>query len=547
MPTTLARQMMVGAIALLTTAAAGAQTHDHAQSANATFGTAHLATSCAASTAPAFDHALAALHSFEFGTAISGFSSVLASDSSCAMAYWGIALSRWSNPMAAAPRSAAVLAAGRQAAAAGARLAIHATERERGYVAAVSRLYEDYERVSQTTRVTNYERAMAELVAKQPADTEAKIFHAIALVAAASPTDKTYAYQLRAGATLESLWVRQPDHPGLAHYIIHAYDVAALAPRAAAAAAKYAAIAPSAAHALHMPSHTFTRRGQWDESIETNRRSIDAARRAGGIGEALHASDYAIYALLQEARDAEARALVDSAAALAPQLDANAVVGAAPGEAGVFALAAIPARYAIERRDWRRALALTAPKNAELFPWTSAMIHFSQALAAAHLRDTIRARIAIDSLAAISSRLQSSGNAYWAEQVAIQQLGASAWLQLADQRADSALALMRTAAAREDATEKSAVTPGPLAPAHELFGDMLMELHRPKTALAEYEATLVKEPNRFRALYGAMQAATETGDMATAAKYREMLRTLCAKANRSERPELRQIFAAGST
>jgi hypothetical protein len=433
------------------------------------------------------------------------------------MAHWGIALSRWSNPMSAGNRSTSVLESGRQAASAAARFSGDATQRERGYIDAVGQLYADYEHRDQRTRIVAYERAMADLVAQQPADTEAKIFHAIALVATAPPTDKTYANQLAAGATLESLWVRQPNHPGLAHYIVHAYDVPALAQRAGVAAARYSQIAPSAAHALHMPSHTFTRVGLWQESINTNLRSIAEAKRTGAIAEALHAADYATYAYLQLRRDSLAKAMVESLPSLSARFDVTAVTGAAPGSAGVFALAAIPARYALERRDWPMAASLRPTASA--FPYTDALTWFTRALGASHTGNTADARIAIDSLGAIRERLVAQKEAYWAEQVAIERLGAEAWLAFAEHRPDDALARMREAAVREDATEKSAVTPGPLAPAHELMGDLLMALGRPAEALVEYRLTLTKEPGRYRSLHGAMTAAQAVGDRKTETDY----------------------------
>jgi len=483
--------------------AVGAQEHQHTAE---RLGTVHFATSCRPEVAPAFDRAVALLHSFEFGASIQAFDQVLSSDSTCAMAYWGIALSRWTNPMSNSLRPPALLAQGRQAAMAAVRLAAVATPRERAYADAVGRLYADYEHVDQGTRVAAYERAMDAVVARAPADTEAKIFHALAVVAAAPATDKTYAGQRRAGALLESLWVKQPDHPGLAHYIIHAYDVPALAPQAAAAARRYAAIAPSAAHALHMPSHTFTRVGDWEGSIETNRRSIEAAEHDGSIAEMLHASDYLEYAYLQLGRDADAKAIVDGLPALAARFDPGAVTGAAPGSAGIFALAAIPARYALERRAWAEAAALVP--NATAFPYAEAMTYLARALGASHTGALAVARSSVDSLAAIQARLAARGESYWAEQVAIQRLGAQAALDLAEGRRADALAHMREAASREDATEKSAVTPGPIAPAHELLADMLLALGQPTEALAEYRATLAKEPNRRHALDGARRAAS---------------------------------------
>jgi hypothetical protein len=301
--------------------------------------------------------------------------------------------------------------------------------------------------------------------------------------------------------------VKQPNHPGLAHYIIHTYDYPALADKARAAAERYASIAPSAAHALHMPSHTFTRVGMWEESVNTNKRSVQAALTGGSIAEALHASDYAMYAYLQLGRESDAKAILDGLPALAARFDPNAVTGAAPGSAGVFALAAIPARWVLERGAWAEAAALE-PK-ASAFPYAEAMTYFARALGASHVGDVAKATSAIDSLASIQQRLTASGEKYWAEQVAIQQLGAQAWLDLAEKRETAALEHMREAATREDATEKSSVTPGPLAPARELLGDMLGQLNRRAEATAEYRATLQKEPNRRHSLrrVGAAAAA----------------------------------------
>ena len=484
----------------LPTLVASAQEHAHPQGAPGEFGTVHFATSCSPTVTPQFDRAVALLHSFEFGASIRTFNEVLAADSTCAMAQWGIALSRWSNPMAAGNRSVAQLQQGKLAVDAATRLAAGASERERGYIRAVSMLYDDFEHKDQRTRVVAYADAMNELAMRQPADTEAMIFYAISLTASASPTDKTYANQLKAGGILEALWAKQPGHPGIAHYIIHTYDYPALADKARAAAQRYASIAPSAAHALHMPSHTFTRLGMWEESVNTNNRSMKVALSTGSIAEALHASDYAMYAYLQMGEYSEAKAILDGLPALAARFDANAITGAAPGSAGVFALAAIPARWALERSAWGEAAALE-PK-ASAYPYTEAMTYFARALGASHTGDLTRAKLATDSLASIQQRLSAKGEGYWAEQVAIQHLGAQAWLDLAEHRENDALMRMREAATREDATEKSAVTPGPLAPARELLGDMLMKLNRATEAGVEYRATLQKEPNRRHALQG---------------------------------------------
>ncbi len=476
---------------MLPAVAAYSQQHAHPPE---KLGIVHFPTSCSPKVAPQFDRAVAWLHSFEFGASIKAFNEVLAADSTCAMAHWGIALSRWTNPMAAGNRSAALLREGKRSADDATRLGAGASDRERGYIQAVGQLYDDFEKKDQRTRVLAYERAMSDLVARNPGDTEAMIFHALSLSASALPTDKTYANQLKAGSILEPLWEKQPDHPGLAHYIIHTYDYPALADKAHAAARRYAGIAPSAAHALHMPSHTFTRVGMWEESIKSNKQSRDVALGSGSIAEALHAADYAMYANLQLGKEAEAKAILDGLPALVARFNPAAITGAAPASAGFFAIAAIPARWVLERRAWAEAAALE-PKATD-YPYTDAMTHFARALGASHTGDLAKAKASIDSLASIQQRLTAKGEGYWAEQVAIQHLTAQAWVDLAEKRDAQALTRMREAVTREDATEKSAVTPGPLAPARELLGDMLMELKRPAEAKAEYRATLKKEPNR---------------------------------------------------
>ncbi len=289
----------------------------------------------------------------------------------------------------------------------------------------------------------------------------------------------------------------------------------ALADRAMAAARRYASIAPSAPHALHMPSHTFTRVGAWQDSVETNIASATAARKANSHAEELHATDYMVYAYLQTGQDRAVQALMKRLPGIAAQFDPTAVIGAAPGSAGVFALAAIPARWVLEHRDWKAAAAL-APPTPSRFLYPDAITHFARALGATHTAALDDARASIAALKDISDRLAQANEAYWSEQVAIQRDGAAAFLLLAEGRHDEAIAAMRAVAAREDATEKSAVTPGPIAPARELLGEMLLEVKQPAAALKEFQATLKKEPNRFRAVYGAAKAAALSGDQTTA-------------------------------
>jgi hypothetical protein len=529
------KNTIVFVVVSLLACAARAQEHRHAAATVEQLGTVHFQTSCRPAVQPGFDRAVALLHSFEFARAIDGFSATLAADPSCAIASWGIALSRWGNPFAPGSRPAAQLALGREAIDRAAAAAAP-TARERGYIEAASRLYADVEHAPQAARVVAYRDAMAALAARYPDDDEASIFYALSLAFAAPPADKSYANQLEAGAILEKLYTRHPDHPGLAHYIIHTYDVPALADRALEAARRYAKIAPSASHALHMPSHTFTRVGYWQESIDTNIASAASAKRAGATAEELHASDYQAYAYLQTAQDRAAKRLLDALPEIASRFDPASTGAAAPPAAGFFALAAIPARYALERGAWADAAKLEARSSP--FPYTEAMTYFARALGAARLGDPVTARAAVDALQPIPGRLTEAGESYWAEQVEIQQRAASAWLALAEGRKSEALAAMRAAAEREDATEKSAVSPGPLAPARELLGEMLLETGQPALALNEFEATIRKEPNRFRALAGAARAAAALGDRVRARKYSAQLLTVCARADKPGRPEL---------
>jgi hypothetical protein len=525
-------------LAMLFSVPAVAQEHQHGAAPGEKLGTVRFDTSCSAEAQPAFARAMALLHSFEFAKAIEGFSTTLKADPSCAIAEWGIAMSRWSNPFAIGIRPAAQLQTGldavTQANAIGAK-----TERERAYVAAVSQLYTDFEKIDQRSRVLAYRDAMAALAAKYPNDIEASIFYALALTASEEPNDKTYASRLKAGAILEKLLPDHPDHPGLAHYIIHSYDVPALAPQALDAARRYAKIAPSAPHALHMPSHTFTRVGYWQDSIDTNIASAAAARRDGLTAEELHASDYQVYAYLQTAQDAAAKRVLDSLTAINARFNPNAIGGAAPGSAGVFAMAAIPARYALERGAWAEAAKLE-PRSTRL-PYADAVTYFARALGAARTGDLATGRSAIEALQKIRDLLSQATEGYWAEQVDIQRRGAVAWLALAEGRKTEALAEMRAAADAEDKTEKSAITPGPIAPARELVGEMLLQLNEPAQALKEFQATLTKEPNRFRAMYGAARAARLSGDAALAQKYAGQLLKMCERADKAGRPELAEL------
>jgi tetratricopeptide (TPR) repeat protein len=499
-------------------------------------GSVAFSTSCSSIAQPQFNRAVALMHSFQFAHAIEGFRATLVTDPSCSIAYWGIALSSWGNPFAAGLKPEAQLEQGLKAVER-ARAGPPKTERERAYVEAVAQLFSDAGTIDQRTRTLDYENAMSAVSAAYPDDVEATIFYALALAADADPADKTYAKQLKAGAILESLFVQYPNHPGLAHYIIHAYDVPPLAARALGAARRYSEIAPASPHALHMPSHTFTRVGDWQGSIDANIASAAAARRDRQTGEELHASDYMVYAYLQTAQDSAAQHVVESAVQIFSRFDPAVLVsGAASPAAAYFARAAIPARYCLERRAWADAARLEAYPSP--VPYADAITYFARGLGAAHIKDRPTARSAIDSLERERDKLKEMKEDFWANQVEIQRQEVSAWLEFAQGDHQGALKAMRAAAELEDQTEKNAITPGPLAPARELLGELLLESKQPAAALKEFEATLTKEPNRFRSLYGAAEAAKQTGDRQTAKKYFLTLLKVTEHADQPGRKEL---------
>jgi hypothetical protein len=367
---------------------------------------------------------------------------------------------------------------------------------------------------------------MEQLAQRYPEDKEAAIFYALALNVASDLNDKTYARQLKAASILEPIFAEQPGHPGVAHYLIHSYDYPPIATKGLPAARKYSAIAPSAGHALHMPSHIFSRVGAWEDSIETNRRSEEVARKNNTPDEILHAIDYQVYAALQLARDAEAKRAIERGEAEATRYERN---------AGAFALAAGGARYAMERGDWKMAAQL-APR-ASKFPYADAMIHYARAIGAARSGDPDSAQKDVTQLGELRDALAARKDSYWAGQVEIQRIGAQAWVELAQGKRAAALALMLQAADMQDASEKATVTPGYLGPARELLGEMLLELKQPAQALKEFEVSARHDPNRFRGTYGAAIAAAQSGQMAKARAYYAK-RMNCRQGD--ARPELQQ-------
>jgi tetratricopeptide (TPR) repeat protein len=517
-----------------------AQEHEHHSIEK--LGTVHFSTSCNGEAQKEFDRAVALLHSFQFSRAIHGFKATLQNDSTCGIAYWGIALSQWSNPFAAGLKDTGQLEAGRTCVDL-ARSTGAPTPRERAYIDAVANLYRDFENTPQHARLISYRDAMSEVAAKYRNDHEAQIFYALAIAAAEDLSDKTYTGRLKAGEILEELFKEEPDHPGLAHYIIHTYDVPPLASRALDAARRYAEIAPDAPHALHMPSHTFTRTGYWLESINTNIAAVAAAKREGQTAEELHATDYAVYAYLQTAQDDAARKLVNSLPEIEFRFDPKAVIGGAGGpSAGYFALSAIPARYALERGDWKQASQLVARETQ--FPYTEAMTWFARGLGSARIGQTKTASEAATALKKIHDQLVKAGESYWALQAEIEQRGVEAWITMARGDKQEALHQMESAAELEDETEKSAITPGPLVPARELLGEMLLAADQPDAALQQFEATLTKEPGRFRTLYDAAKSAQLAGRQDLSRNYFKELLKVCEHGDRPGRAEVQEAKRA---
>jgi predicted nucleic acid-binding Zn ribbon protein/1,2-phenylacetyl-CoA epoxidase PaaB subunit len=424
------------------------------------------------------------------------------------------------------------------------------TERERKYIAAVLLLYKDAGTLDHRARTLAYEKAMEEIHRDYPEDLEAAAFYALAVDQTAPPTDKTYANQLKAAAILEALYKVEPDHPGVTHYLIHSYDVPPLAQRGLPYARKYANLAPDAPHALHMPAHTFTRVGSWQESIDTNTRSHDVAMKRNDIGEALHAWDYEMYAFLQTAQDAEAKKILDGVAAIVQQPPPRADTPGMPGMPGMtgnlaagWAATAIPARWVAERGQWSDASAL--PVHPSPQPFVEAITHFTRALGSARSGKPDPARIEVEALKTLHEKEVQAHDEYWSTQLEIQRQSAEAWVLWAEGKKDEALRALTAAAALEDTTEKSAISPGPIAPAHELLGEMLLDANRPADALKEFEVNLKKEPNRFRSVYGAGRAAESAGDPKARTYYAQLV-TICQRGDGS-RPELqhaRQYAAA---
>jgi hypothetical protein len=471
--------------------------------------------SCGPAVQKTFKEAVWTLHSFWYPEALKGFTAVTEAEPGCAMGYWGIAMSHW-YPLWFPPSPAALKAgaeAVEKAVAAGPK-----TEREKDYIAAIAAFYRDSDKLDHQTRAVAYEKAMEQVYLRYPEDREAAVFYGLALNASALPTDKTYANKRKAAEILNKVWAEQPNHPGVVHYLIHSDDSPQFAAAGLDAAICYSKIAPDVPHALHMPSHIFTRLGMWQQSIDSNRAAHAAAvayvQKTLGPesfdGETVHTMDYLEYAYLQTAQDRGAKEVVDKLTSFRQS--------AAPNLPTAYAVAAIPVRYALERRDWPAAAALSEPAIGfplERFPWAEAMIAYARALGDARTGNIAGAEAEIGRLQSLEDKLKGN-DTYWANQVEVQRLAAAGILAHVRGDDKKAVALVRAAADLDATMDKHPATPSSVLPARELLADLLLELNQPAAALVEYRAMLSTDPNRFRSLLGEARAAKQTGDSATA-------------------------------
>ncbi len=484
-----------------------------------------------------FDFALALLHSFEYDEAEKAFAAIIDREPSCAMAYWGVAMSNF-HPLWSPPGKEE-FEKGSEAVAIAKSIA-GVTAREAAYINAIGEFYKNPSKTTHRQRCENFEKAMEKVYRAYPGDVDAAALYALALNSAADPKDKTFAKQKKAGEIL-SAQGKSPSHPGVIHYLIHSYDYPSLAAMALPAARKYASVAPSSAHAQHMPSHIFVRLGLWDESIFANKRSGDAAKcYAESMGvkghwdEELHSLDYLVYSYLQKADNKHAKEQLDYLQTIREVFPETPKV--------IYAFSAIPARYVLENRLWEQAAALdphAAGAAWENYPWEKAIIHFTRLLGDVHLGRLEAAREEYRKLNGLHDALLNKQEAYKANQVAIQLAAASAWILFKEGKNEAALQQMEKAAVMEESTPKPPVTPCEVAPARELLGDMLLAMNRPAQALQAYTLNLQEHPNRFNALYGAGLAAERSGDAEKANAFYRQLAEVCNSPH-SDRPELTQ-------
>ncbi|KQC28923.1 tetratricopeptide repeat protein [Flagellimonas eckloniae] len=505
------------------------------------FGEVNFSLSCSYETRATFDLALSLLHSFEYAEAEKAFVKVIDMDPNCAMAYWGVSMSIFQSLWMQSDLS--YLEKGEKLI----KLAnkLPKSDLEKDYLDAISVFYTDWQNIDKLTRQRMYEKKMEELYNKHEGDTEAAVFYALAIRAAADPNDKTYSRQKKSGKILEDLFVEKPNHPGIAHYIIHNYDYPELAAKALTTARRYAEIAPASAHAQHMPSHIFTRLGLWDESINTNLNSASSAtcyaesvNPTASWAQEIHAVDYLVYGYLQ---------MGDNQKAAEQLKEMQEVKEVFPKDhfAATYALTAMPVRMALENKNWEQASKLELPTINfpwENLHWEKAMLHFGKALGYSHTADVKSAENELVSLKTLHQSLLDSKEVYKAGQVNVQIHSAKAWIELAKGNSDDALVLMETAAKLEGETSKHAVTPGEVLPADELLGDMLLALNKPVEALEAYEINLKGHPNRFNGVYGAAIAAKESDKNEIAVDYFNQLIELTKNSN-SERPEIKEAKA----
>ncbi|HYL92913.1 MAG TPA: hypothetical protein VEW69_07125 [Alphaproteobacteria bacterium] len=503
-------KVSVVALVALTLGSSGlyAQEHDHPISEK--LGKVSFTTTCDAKVQDAFNRAMALLHSFTYQLAAAAFQEVASKDPDCAVAHWGIAMSYyhqlWEPPLPgdAVQKGKAELDLASQLK--------KISPREQEYIAAAGNVFGD-PAVPYPVRAGKYREAMAALAKKYPQDDEAQIYYALALLSTASPQDKTHQNQKAAAQILEPLYAKYPQHPGLAHYLIHAYDNAELAAQGEKAAREYALIAPSAPHALHMPSHIFTRLGLWSDSVRLNQASRAAAHQQGDFGEEMHAMDYMVYASLQLDRVADVAALLQELQTM----------GSFKGREtkAHYAATAMPIRYAVERKQWKEAAHCSATEGAP--PHVVALAAWARALGHARAGEAEQAKAELEVMEKMAEQLRAAGNLYWSNQVQIQLAEANAWILWAGHKPIEALGVLRSAADSEDAVEKLPVTPGPVVPAREQLGDMLLLAGQPAAALAEYEQSLKDSPGRRGSLQGALKSSRDAGLASKAAFYETRL------------------------
>jgi tetratricopeptide (TPR) repeat protein len=511
----------LGLVGVLTLASPPLVAQHHDQ-----LGTVSFPTSCAPAVQTEFDRGVAMLHSYWFNYAGKTFRNVLAQDPSCVMAYWGIALDLLGNTLSSPPSAEAARNAWE--ALEKARTLPVKTERERDWLEAIRAYFRDHDTLPVDQRLTAYNKAMEQVAKKYPDDFEAQVYYALTLQASAPKSDLSYANQAKSAAMLEMLYAMNPQHPGITHYLIHAYDFAPFAEQGIPAARRYAGIAPAVPHARHMPAHIYSMVGLWEDSIASNLSALEIQP------DYYHAADFTVYAHLQLAQDAKAAALIEKALATKPRGDRP------PGVGDFTARAAMPARFVLERADWRAAAAL--PIGSSAYPQADALTRFTRGLGLVHTGNLAGAAEEVAALEAQRAALQKSGETYWADRVNEQRLALSAWIAHANGQRDEAISLMRRAADGEDGSIKHVAMENRLYPLRELLGDLLLAAGQPKAAQTEYARALKQTPNRYRGLYGAARAADAAGDRQTAASFYSGLIAL-TRTGDGRRPEVEEARA----